>query len=129
MYKQTERIKNSLEFSELLFSCEAGVNFAPETFTKEFTMELEAIVNYGNGRACFKIQKENPGIYHARLLYFEGNKKQSPPKELVLMRAIRYWTGSHENKALLNELGKKIEDVLNDSILIKSANDRSITNN
>ena len=70
-------------------------------------MELDAVVNYGDGRACFKIQKENPGIYHARLLYFEGNKKQGPPKELVLMRGIRYWTGSHENEALLNELGKK----------------------
>jgi hypothetical protein len=103
-----------------LFSSEAGVNFAPGTFTKEFTMELEAIVNYGDGRACFKIQKENPGIYHARLLYFEGNKKQSPPKELVLMRGIRYWAGSDENEALLNELGKKIEDVLNDSIVIKA---------
>lgn len=77
-------------------------------------MELEAIVNYNSGKALYKVRKENPGIYHAFLLYYEGIKKLNPPKELVLMRGIRYWAGSHENKALLNELGKKIEDVLSE---------------
>jgi hypothetical protein len=78
-------------------------------------MELEVTVSYGDGKACFKIVKENPGVYHARLLYFEGSKKLSPPKEIVLIRGIRCWAGSFEDDDLLNKLGKPIENFLNDA--------------
>ena len=86
-------------------------------------MELEATVNYGDGKACFKIVKENPGVYHARLLYFEGSKKLSPPKEIVLIRGIRYWAGSYQDDDLLNKLGTLIEDFLNE----ESTNEQSET--
>jgi hypothetical protein len=78
-------------------------------------MEMEATVNYGDGKACFKIAKENPGVYQARLLYFEGSKKLCPPKEIVLIRGIRYWAGSHDDDDLLNKLGKIIEGFLNEA--------------
>ena len=78
-------------------------------------MEFEVTVAYSDGTACFKIRKENPGIYNARLLYFEGNKKSIPPKEIILTRGIRYWAGSHESEVLLNKIGKVIEDFLNEA--------------
>ena len=78
-------------------------------------MEFEATLAYNDGTACFKIRKENPGIYSARLLYFEGPKKARPPKEIVLIRGVRHWTGSYENEELLNKLGKAIEDFLNEA--------------
>ena len=96
---------------------------------KKKNMELEAIVNYGSGKACFKIRREEPGIYHASLLYFEGNKKEGPPKDLVLMRGIRYWTGSYENRTLLNDLGNKIEAALIETTSYKKNDGRSVTNN
>jgi hypothetical protein len=73
-------------------------------------MNLEATVQYGNGRACFKIHKENPGIYYASLMYFEGSQHSSPPQEIMLVRGVRQWAGSHEDKTLLNELVKFIEE-------------------
>ena len=75
-------------------------------------MELEATVNYADGMACFKIVKENAGVYHAYLLYFEGSQNLSPSKEIVLIRGIRCWAGSCEDDNLLNKLGKIIEDFL-----------------
>ena len=74
-------------------------------------MEFEANVKYGKGRACFKVRKENPGIYFANLIYFEGDKKKAPPETITMVRGIRRWTGSCEDPALLNELGKVIEEL------------------
>lgn len=76
-------------------------------------MKLEAVVKYGNGRARFKISKENPGIYYANLLHFDGSKEFCPPSEITLIRGVRQWTGSHEDEALLNDLGKVIEQSFN----------------
>lgn len=76
-------------------------------------MKLEAIVKYGNGRAHFKIHKENPGIYYANLLHYDGAKQFSPPHKITLIRGVRQWTGSHEDETLLNELGKVIEETYN----------------
>jgi hypothetical protein len=79
-------------------------------------MELETIVKYGSGRACFKIRREDAGIYYASLVYFEGDKKTRPPQEITLIRGIRQWTGSHDSTELLNQLGKSIEDLYNRSL-------------
>jgi len=73
-------------------------------------MELNANVKYGNGSACFVIRKENPGIYYAYLIYFDGDKKLAPPQNITLVRGIRQWTGSFDEPELLNDLGKVIEE-------------------
>lgn len=73
-------------------------------------MELNATVKYGGGRASFIVRKENPGIYYADLLYYDGDRKNSPPKKITLVRGIRQWTGSFNDPILLNEIGKIIEE-------------------
>lgn len=73
-------------------------------------MELNANVKYGNGNASFLIRRDSPGVYHAELLYFEGDKKLSPPKKITMVRGIRQWAGSCESVDLLNHLGKIIEE-------------------
>jgi hypothetical protein len=67
-------------------------------------------VKYGSGNARFRIRKENPGIYSADLLNFDGDKKSSPPQKISLVRGFRQWAGSSEDANLLNELGKIIEE-------------------
>jgi hypothetical protein len=66
-------------------------------------------VRYRKGEACYTIKRESPGIYLASLMYYHGNNSQGPPPEITLIRGIRYWTGSFDDKLLLNELGKTIE--------------------
>jgi len=73
-------------------------------------MNMKANMKYGNGTACFMISKDSPGLYHADLIYFDGDKTVSPPKKITLIRGIRQWTGSFEDVDLLNELGKVIEE-------------------
>jgi hypothetical protein len=73
-------------------------------------MDLKANVKYNNGNACFTIHKDSPGVYHADLVYFDGDNKFSPPKKITLVRGIRQWAGSYDNSDLLNELGKIIEE-------------------
>jgi hypothetical protein len=68
-------------------------------------------VKYGKGEACFLIRKENPGIYLARLTYYNGDRTDNPPDEITLIRGSRHWTGSFADNTLLNELGKSIEDL------------------
>ena len=87
-----------------------GANFVACFNRKLYKMELNANVKYGNGSACFVIRKENPGIYYADLVYFDGSKKLEPPQKITLVRGIRQWTGSFDNPGLLNELGKVIEE-------------------
>ncbi len=72
-------------------------------------MDLQAYVKYNEGEACFRVLKEEPGLYFAELLYFEGEPANKPPEEITLVRGIRCWAGSHDNKDLLTELGKQIE--------------------
>ncbi len=73
-------------------------------------MELEADVNCANGRARFKINRESSGVYYAQLMNFEGSKNTSLPKEVILTRGLRHWTGSFNDETWLNELGNIIED-------------------
>lgn len=83
-------------------------------------MEFDANVKYGKGSACFRVRKENPGIYYADLVYFDGDKKKTPPKTITLVRGIRQWTGSCEDPELLNELGKIIEELYHLPLTSKS---------
>jgi len=72
-------------------------------------VELEAKIKYKTGNACFKIQKDTEGIYTASLLNYDGENALSPPEGIILVRGIRYWTGSVEDEILLTELGKLID--------------------
>jgi hypothetical protein len=78
-------------------------------------MDLKANVKYGNGFAGFEIRKESPGVYYASLVYFNGDGKKNPPREITLVKGVRQWTGSHDDTDLLNELGRVIEESCNDS--------------
>lgn len=73
-------------------------------------MDLKASVKYGNGNALFELYRDSPGLYHADLVHFDGDKKLSPPKKITMVRGIRQWTGSFEDVDLLNQLGKVIEE-------------------
>lgn len=75
-------------------------------------MKLNATVNHKGALACFEIRREAPGIYYADLISYEGNETQSPPGEITLIKSVRHWTGSSNDKSLLNQLGKEIEEKL-----------------
>jgi len=73
-------------------------------------MDLDATIQYNNGRALFRIRREAAGIYYASLLHFDGDLRLAPPGEITLVRGIRQWTGSLDNKTLLNGLGQAVEE-------------------
>ena len=73
-------------------------------------MKLNATVNHKGALACFEIRSEAPGIYYADLIYYEGSKTECPPNEITLIQSVRHWTGSFNDKTLLNQLGEKIEE-------------------
>ncbi len=72
-------------------------------------MKLEARVNFGQGCACYQIRRDAPGIYFADLVFYDGDRSKNPPAAISLVRGIRQWTGSCDDDALLNELGRIIE--------------------
>jgi hypothetical protein len=76
------------------------------------TMDFEAKINYGDGEACFRVFRENPGVYYAELLYYTGIRNKRPVDELTLVRGIRYWAGSSDDALLHGSLGKVIESHL-----------------
>jgi len=69
---------------------------------------MEVFVKYQGARYFFKVRRENPGIYFAELIYYEGNQISTLPREITLIRGLRQWTGSIDDKVLLNELGNVI---------------------
>lgn len=75
-------------------------------------MTLNSKIRYKGALACFEIQRDAPGIYSADLLYYEGRKDQSPPGKITLIRGLYHWTGSVEDKRLLDELGTTIRTYL-----------------
>lgn len=79
-------------------------------------MELKANIKYNGHSACFFIKKDSPGVYHADLVYYDGDEESSPPKTITLIRGLRKWRGSWEDGDLLNDLGKIIEESLSDSL-------------
>jgi hypothetical protein len=70
---------------------------------------MDAIVRIGEAFVHYNISREAHGIYQARLVRYEGCPTEEPPRELVLTRGYRCWTGSTDHPMLLNELGKLID--------------------
>jgi len=73
-------------------------------------MKVNATVFYKGSSACFEITREEPGIYFADLLSYDGDQKLNPPGNITLIKGVRQWTGSFNDHLLLDQLGKVIED-------------------
>lgn len=72
-------------------------------------MEWKAVVRFSGDPAHYVIASERSGIYHARLLKFEGAPGVTPPKNILLVRGVRRWNGSYEGQEFIDELGRAIE--------------------
>lgn len=110
------KIKIGLELRACIGSCLRWSQFcASNSRFKYLIMDLKASIKYGSGFASFEIRRESPGVYHAALVYFDGDEKKAPPPEITLVRGIRQWTGSLDDSDLLNELGRIIEESYHNS--------------
>lgn len=83
---------------------------------------MKVTVLYKGAPANFAIRRESPGIYYADLMLYEGDQKKSPPEQIMLMRGVRYWAGSHDDKLLLSELGEKIEAIMSSAAHTRAEN-------
>jgi hypothetical protein len=72
-------------------------------------MEWKAVVRFLGDPAHYKIQTDRTGIYHARLLKYEGATGVTPPEDIVLVKGVRRWNGSDDFQELIDELGRAIE--------------------
>jgi hypothetical protein len=72
-------------------------------------MKLKAKVQYLGKRAYYEIAPEAGGIYQARLLRYEGGDWVTPPPCITLVKSVRRWAGSHEERPLLEALGRVID--------------------
>lgn len=72
---------------------------------------MEVTVKHRGDHACFKILREGEGIYTASLLSYDGENTNTPPGEITLIKGVRCWTGSIEDKTLLSELGGFIDSL------------------
>lgn len=74
-------------------------------------MHLDVAVPFQNALAHYSVLKESEGIYLAVLQHYEGERSQSPPLRIVLVKSIRNWTGSFDQAEFVNQLGRAIEEV------------------
>ena len=72
-------------------------------------MEWKTVVRFLGDPAHYKIVTDRSGIYYARLLRYEGTPDIMPPEEIVLVKGVRRWNGSHDIQELIDELGRAIE--------------------
>jgi hypothetical protein len=75
-------------------------------------MELEAIVQYGGAYAYYKVIVDGQDMYHARLIRFYGSPEAAPPDKLLLVKGIRRWIGSSDDKEIMGELGRFIDTAM-----------------
>lgn len=73
-------------------------------------MELKAVVQYLGDWAHYSVTPETAGIYHARLLKYEGPNVVTPPENITLVRSASRWVGSYEEQHFVEELGRAIDD-------------------
>jgi hypothetical protein len=72
-------------------------------------MEWKAVVRFLGDPTHYNIELDRAGIYHARLLKYEGFPGKTPPQEVLLVKGVRRWNGSYEVQELIDELGRAIE--------------------
>lgn len=68
------------------------------------------MVRYKGAWAHYNISPETAGICEARLLKWEDEDQLSPPQHILLLRSMRHWVGSSDERALIDELGEVIEN-------------------
>jgi hypothetical protein len=81
-------------------------------------MRFNATIQHKAALAFYEIYREAPGIYSAELTYYEGATCNMPPIQINLVRGIRQWAGSVDDKKILNSLGAIIENNMNSSPLL-----------
>src|SRR6476619_1959677 len=74
-------------------------------------MKLRATIPLGNATADFELCKRGPGLYQADLISVEGKPEQTCPSSILLVRNVREWSGSCEDEALIDSLGRYIDQV------------------
>lgn len=67
------------------------------------------MVSYLGDMAHYVFTSEATGVYHARLLKYEGPDGVSPPECVLLVKSARKWVGSYEETYFVQELGYAIE--------------------
>jgi hypothetical protein len=72
-------------------------------------MKWKAVVQYLGGRAVYEIAPDRGGIYQARLLRYSGGDIAAPPQEVTLVKSVRRWAGSNEERPLVDALGQVID--------------------
>lgn len=72
-------------------------------------MKLKAAVQYLGKRAYYEIVPEAGGIYQARLLTYKGGDIVTPPQSITLVKSVRRWAGSHNERPLVDALGRVID--------------------
>lgn len=82
--------------------------------TNSMAMEMKAVVRFLGDLAHYSVTPEEYGIYHARLLKYEGPDGVTPPESVLLVKSARNWVGSYEESYFVSELGDAIEQRLRD---------------
>lgn len=72
-------------------------------------MSLRTVVTYFGNLAHYEITPESFGVYHARLLKYEGAKGATPPENVLLVKGDRHWVSSCEEQPFTDNLGRAIE--------------------
>lgn len=74
-------------------------------------MNYRISIYYRNAYAHFELIREANRIYTAELIHYDGCVEDSPPKIILLLRGIRVWWGSAEDKELVKVLGDYISSL------------------
>lgn len=72
-------------------------------------MLQKASVPYWGSLAHYAITPDDFGIYHARLLKYEGPGGITPPQCFMMVRSQRRWVSSCEDEGLIKDLGRAID--------------------
>lgn len=72
-------------------------------------LQLMVTAVHKGASAHFEVLSEAPGIYEVELVSYDGRKSQSPPAQFMMLRGIVSWSGSIDDKILLNNIGAQVE--------------------
>lgn len=74
-------------------------------------MNYSISIYYRNAYAHFELLREAKRIYTAELLRYDGIVENTPPKNILLLRGLRSWWGSAQDKELVKALGEHISSL------------------
>ena len=72
-------------------------------------MLLRAVVPYWGSLAHYAVIPDNHGLYHARLIKYEGPGGITPPQRFIMVRSHQRWISSCEDEPFIHDLGRLIE--------------------